>query len=202
MARGRRTDHTREELTELIIAEGSRIVAESGIEKLTAREISRRIGYSATTVLSVMGGPDAIITAVNTRTFGLWAHELDKALARHPEDRIGALVNAYFDFATRNPRLWIAIYEHKLPVGHDVPVAQAEARGRLTGIVLQEIMSLLPDGVQHVEELTASLIYTVHGHCHMWITGSSDLMGVRDVRACALARVREALQAAANSPRK
>ena len=196
MARGRRSHHSPEELRDLIIAEGSRIVTEEGIAALTAREIARRIGYSATTVLSAMGSPDAIVTAVNTRTFGLWVRELEKALERDPEDRIATLVNAYFDFAARNPKLWIAIYEHKLPVGHEVPDDQNEARGRLTAIVNAEVSHALRKSFDETKELTASLVYTVHGHCHMWITGSSDLMGIRDVRACALARVREALACA------
>lgn len=194
MARGRRSDHTPEQLRELIVAEGSRIVTESGIAALTAREISRRIGYSATTVLSAMGSPDAIVTAVNTRTFAFWVRELEKALERNPDDRIAALVNAYFDFAARNPKLWIAIYEHKLPVGHEVPEDQTQARGRLTALVNTEVANALGKPFDETRELTASLVYTVHGHCHMWITGSSDLMGIRDVRACALERVREALR--------
>lgn len=179
----------------MIVSEGARIVADRGIAALSAREIARQIGYSVTTVLSAMGGTEQIITAVNTRTFRMWAAELERALALKPSDRIAALVNAYFDFATRNPRLWIAIYEHHLPIGHVIPADQAAARRVLTGLVVREVQAALPPGVEGVEELTASLIHTVHGHCHLWITGSSDLMGVRDVRACALERVRDSLKA-------
>lgn len=197
MARGRRTEHSQDELRDLIVEEGSRIVAEGGMSALTAREVARRIGYSATTVLAAMGGPDSMVTAVNTRTFALWVNELERTLALDPQDRIAALVGAYFDFATRNPRLWMAIYEHRLPVGHAIPDGQAEVRGRLTGMVAAEVASHLGIPVDKAAELSASLIHTVHGHCHMWTTGSSDLMGIRDVRSCALARVRDSLAAAA-----
>ena len=85
------------------------------------------------------------------------------------------------------------------PVGHEVPEDQNEARGRLTSLVNREVSLVLGKEPDQTRELTASLVYTVHGHCHMWITGSSDLMGIRDVRACALARVQEALTAEGRS---
>jgi len=192
MARGRRSDHTPEQMLGLIVERGSEIVAESGISAVTAREVARGIGYSATTVLNIMGSADAIVTAVNTRTFGLWARRLEKALADKPDDRIAALVDAYFDFAQDNPRLWISIYEHK-PTDHEVPEEQMQERSQLTAIVAREIAAVLPDGVTDVEELTASLVHTVHGHCHLWITGTSEIMGLEDVRSSALQRVRDTL---------
>lgn len=192
MARGRRSDHTPEQMLELIVAKGSEIVAEGGVSAVTAREVARGIGYSVTTVLNIMGSADAIVTAVNTRTFGLWATRLEKALADKPEDRIAALVDAYFDFAQDNPRLWISIYEHK-PTDHEVPEDQMQERSQLTAIVAREIAAVLPDRATDVEELTASLVHTVHGHCHLWITGTSEIMGLKDVRASALERVRDTL---------
>ena len=192
MARGRRSDHTPEQMLELIVDRGSEIVAEGGISAVTAREVARGIGYSVTTVLNIMGSADAIITAINTRTFGMWARRLEKALADKPHDRIAALVDAYFDFAQDNPRLWISIYEHK-PTDHEVPDEQMQERSQLTAIVAREVAAALPVGTEGIEELTASLVHTVHGHCHLWITGTSEIMGLKDVRASALARVRDTL---------
>jgi len=199
MARGRRSDHNTEQMLELIIGQATDLVAAGGISAVTAREVARGIGYSATTVLNLMGSADAIVTAVNTRTFGLWADHLEKAMAERPEDRIAALVHAYFDFAQANPRLWISIYEHK-PTDHDVPEDQMRERSQLTAIVAREIASVLPAGTDGIEELTASLVHTVHGHCHLWITGTSEIMGLKDVRSAALDRVTETLAARGRLP--
>jgi hypothetical protein len=68
-----------------------------------------------------------------------------------------------------------------------------QERSQLTAIVAREIAAVLPDGATGVEELTASLVHTVHGHCHLWITGTSEIMGLTDVRASALERVRDTL---------
>lgn len=193
MKRGRRSDHTREQLRTLLATEGCTLLSEKGLSGFSARELARRIGYSVTTVIAAHGGQDGLIAAINTHSFDMWTQALQEALMNEPDDRIRALVEAYFDFAERHPLLWRSIYEHRLPDG--VPTAdQAERRGRLTRIVVDEIERLLGDRSQ-AEIVAPSLIATVHGHCHLWVTGASDLMGMDDPKGCALARIRQTLDA-------
>lgn len=197
MARGRRADTTREQLIELAITEGARLMAEVGYRDFSARELARRIGYSVTAVLTAMGGSDGLLLAVNTRTFVRWAEALERVLAAAPPDRIAALVSAYFAFARSNPKAWSAIYDHKLPFGEIIPEDQAEARGQLTRIVAAEIASALStDDHVLVASLTRSLVATVHGHCALELGGSYELMGGGSAEADALSRVRETLTVA------
>jgi AcrR family transcriptional regulator len=191
MKRGRRSEHTRDQLLELTISEGGRLLGEVGLAAFSARELARRIGYSVSTVLGVHGGGDGLAMAINTRTFALWTHALEAALSRTPDDRIAALVGAYFDFACRNPHLWRAIYEHRIPDGA-LPEDQAEARGRLTAVVVAEVARVVGSAAE-AEALTPSLVAVVHGHCHLWVTGAADLMGMVDARRAALDRVRASL---------
>lgn len=201
MARGRRSDHSRDEIAELIAAEGAQTIAADGLGAVSARELARRIGYSVSTVLTVMGSTEAIVTAINTRTFSIWADALEERLARNPDDRIAALVGAYFEFAERNRLLWMAIFEHK-PILAGIPEDQAAVRARLTGIVVDEVRRALPeDARDHAPALARSLIATVHGHCYYALTGSFALMGEDDPRGAALDRVRESIAAAAGRTR-
>ena len=101
---GRRSDHSREELEALILAEGHRLMAETGYARFSAREVAKRIGYSIGTIYNVFGSLDALLLAINSRTFALWAAWLRDKLAVAGEDRIAALVAGYFDFAERNPQ--------------------------------------------------------------------------------------------------
>ena len=43
---GRRSDHSRPELREIIVAEGHRQMHEVGFARFSAREVAKRIGYS------------------------------------------------------------------------------------------------------------------------------------------------------------
>jgi AcrR family transcriptional regulator len=196
---GRRSDHSRDELKAMMIAQGHKIMAETGFAGFSAREVARRVGYSIGTVYNLFGSLDFLLLAINTRTFAMWTEFVAGRLASGSGDRIGTLVQAYFDFAREHRRLWMAIYDHRLPAGVSLPPDDAEIRRGLTLIVIRELHALLPQRSDYaLERLARSLIATVHGHCIFALNGSFELMGETDPVGLALARVREAIAAAAN----
>jgi AcrR family transcriptional regulator len=193
---GRRSDHSRDELYALILEAGETLMAETGLASFSAREVAKRVGYSIGTIHNVFGNVDGLVMAINTQTFSLWAEALRARLADAHDDRIAALVRAYFDFARANPLRWSAIYAHRVAV-EAIPVDQVAVRGQLTGIVVDEVAAALgraPDDA--VGTLARSLVATVHGHCTFDADGSWAAMGQRDAQAAALARVRESIAAA------
>ncbi|MEH3038691.1 MAG: TetR/AcrR family transcriptional regulator [Sphingomonas paucimobilis] len=195
---GRRSDHSRQEIEQMLLTEGHRHLAEAGFARFSAREVAKRIGYSIGTLYNVFGSYDRFVVALNTRTFQLWARDLTAALAAGPEDRIRCLVESYFRFARTNRNLWRAIYEHHLPDDFVMEEEQDRQRGELTRIVVDEVAAALgPDRGDQAPTLARSLVATVHGHCLFDITGSFALMGEREPVEMALARVRESLAAAA-----
>ena len=118
---GRRSDHSRAELEQLILQEGHRQMAEQGFARFSAREVAKRIGYSIGTLYNVFGSYDRLILAINTETFRLWTADLTARLSEAGADRIRALVEGYFSFARQNRNLWMAIYDHRLPARHADP---------------------------------------------------------------------------------
>ncbi len=193
---GRRSDHTREELQELLVSQGHALLAQTGLTRLSGREIAKQAGYSVGTIYNVFGSLDHLIVAINSRSFEIWANDLRRTLDAGGDDRIGTLVAAYFAFAQQNPHLWSAIYEHHLPADFALPDEDAARRAALTAIVENEIDAALPaDSRADIALLTRSLIAVVHGHCSLAVTGSFALMGGDDPLECALARVREILAA-------
>lgn len=195
---GRRSDHTRAELEALILDEGHKLLAETGYAGFSARAVAKRIGYSIGTIHNVFGSHDALLTALNSQTFLLWAEALREKLGEGGEDRIAALVAGYFDFAERNPNLWMAIYDHRQPPDTAMPDEYRKLRAGLTGIVESEIARMLPaERAGRAAALARSLVATVHGHCFFELNGTFALLGETDARGAALARVRETLAAAA-----
>lgn len=195
---GRRSDHSRVELEELILSTGSAVLAETGLAGFSAREVARRIGYSIGTIHHVFGTADRLIAAINTRSFADWAASLRERLdAAGPDgDRIAALVAGYFGFAREHPHRWTAIFDHRLPADGGLTEADETGRGLLTQIVVEEIARAAGGEVDDdIATLSRSLIATVHGHCAFAISGAWALMGEAAPEAAALARVREALAA-------
>ena len=194
---GRRSDHNRQELAALIVAEGHRLLAETGFATFSAREVARRVGYSIGTIYNVFDSLDHLLIAINSRTFELWTDYLRERIEQGGDDRIRTLVQAYFDFAREHPKLWMAIYDHRLPPYMAMPERDMEKRRALTQIIFDEIARQLPARAYgEVEQLARSLIATVHGHCTYELNGSFALMGEREPVELALARVREAIAAA------
>ena len=193
---GRRSDHTPGELRELLVETGHALMAETGMARFSGREVAKRAGYSVGTIYNVFGSLDGLIAAINTRTFVAWAEHLRAAMDADPDDRIAALVRAYFSFALANPLLWSAIYEHRVADGPGLSEADMEQRAVLTGIVEAEVRAALPaDTPLDVARFARSLIAGVHGHCSYVVSGSFAMLDEPDPVGSALARVRESLRA-------
>ena len=162
---GRRSDHSRSELEALIVTEGRRQLAEVGLARFSARDVAKRIGYSIGTLYNVFGSYDGLMLAINARTLTLWAAHLRERLAASGEDRIATLVRGYFEFATDNPKAWIAIYEHHLADGGAAPDWYQAIAAELMGVVVGEIAAVLPEAEPDaLLALARSLVATVHGH--------------------------------------
>jgi AcrR family transcriptional regulator len=195
---GRRSDHSRAELEALILAEGHALMAEVGYARFSAREVAKRIGYSIGTIYNVFGSHNRLVMAINSHTFSLWAAAMRARLDADPADRIAVLVESYFDFASSNPNLWMAIYDHRIPADEELPEPYAAQRAGLTGMVEAEIARVIPaERRDRAQPLARSLVATVHGHCAFALTGTFALLGEHDPMGTALARVRETLAAAA-----
>ncbi|QNE32355.1 TetR/AcrR family transcriptional regulator [Sphingomonas sp. NBWT7] len=193
---GRRSDHSRDELTKLLVDAGTAVMAEKGFAAFSAREVTKRVGYTIGTIHNVFGNVDGLVTAVNTASFVEWSRTLVDYLDAAGEDRIAALVAGYFAFARDNPHRWAAIYDHR-PARETLSPEQQEMRGRLMRIVAAEVATALDRPVDEaLGTFARSLVATVHGHCSFAITGSWAAMGQHDPEAVALARVRESLAAA------
>lgn len=193
---GRRSDHTREELRALLIAEGHKLLAEQGLSRFSGREVAKRAGYTVGTIYNVFGSLDRLIGAINSHTFSLWAEFLRERLDQGGDDRIMSLVEGYFDFALAYPNLWSAIYDHRMSEGEELSESDYSQRAVLTAIVEEEMRAVLPDpDIPEAARFSRSLIATVHGHCSYVVSGTFALLEEPDPVGSALARVRESLAA-------
>ncbi|MCB2059065.1 MAG: TetR/AcrR family transcriptional regulator [Novosphingobium sp.] len=191
---GRRSDHTRDELREIIIREGHRQMEEAGFARFSAREVAKRIGYSIGTLYNVFGSYDHLILAINGRTLDLWLAYLERRLAGVEDDRLHVAVDAYFQFALDHRHAWTALFDFRLPEGEAPPEDYAVKLTAIVDAVEREVASELPP--EHADKapaLTRSLLATVHGHCFFALNGTFELLGVTDPLGTALERVRDAL---------
>jgi AcrR family transcriptional regulator len=110
---GRRSQHTPDELKELILGAARGIIDQSGFDGLSAREIARAIGYAPGTLYNMYRNLDEIVLRVETRVL----NELDGRVAdaMNGQSDHQALRNfgrAHVEFAYQTPTLWQLIQRH------------------------------------------------------------------------------------------
>lgn len=110
---GRRSTHTPDELRELIVSAGTRLVLDQGLAGLSAREIARKIDYSPGTIYNVFRDLDDVIFTIENRMLT----ELADAIEALPPDidtesRVSALAHTVIRFCLERPRLWCLLIEH------------------------------------------------------------------------------------------
>ncbi len=110
---GRRSQHTPEELRELILSATFRIVEANGFHALSAREIAREIGYAPGTLYNMFQNLDEILMRVEARVLADLERKLSEAMqARKDIDALRCFASQYVQFAYRSPRLWELIQRH------------------------------------------------------------------------------------------
>jgi AcrR family transcriptional regulator len=193
---GRRSDHSREQLREIIISAGHRQMLDVGFARFSAREVAKCVGYSIGTLYHVFGSYDGLILAINGRTLELWHAYLEARLEVDESngDRLTAAINAYFEFAILNRHAWTALYDFRLPDDVDPPAQYIEKVSAIMLLVEREIAAALPTERQaDAPALTRSLLATVHGHCFFALNGTFRMLGEDDPLAAARERVADAL---------
>lgn len=193
---GRRSDHSRAELREIMIAEGHRQMREVGFAHFSAREVAKRVGYSIGTIYNIFGSYDALILAINGRTLEMWLDYLESRLDSlgPDENRLERAIEAYFEFAVVNRHAWTAIYDFRLPDDTAPPQDYQEKVAAIITVVEREVTAALPLARQEeAPALTRSLLATVHGHCFFTLNGTFRMLGETDPLAAAYKRVVEAI---------
>lgn len=191
---GRRSDHSRPQLREMIVAEGHRQISEVGFARFSAREVAKQIGYSIGTVYNVFGSYDHLMLAINGRTLDMWLTYLKGRLQSANADRLRVAIEAYFDFAMAYRNAWSALYDFRLRESEPVTDTYRAKVTAITSIIVCELKAALPpERAEEADALARSLLATVHGHCVFVLNGTFQILGESDPLGAALKRVNEAV---------
>lgn len=177
----RRSDHSREELENLIIDAAKNIVINGGFQSLTARRIAKDIGYTVGTLYHVFGSMDGICFAVNKQTLDLLFHDLSNPThysnTADLSENLKAMTKIYMDFAHDNNALWLMIFNHALPQGEKSPDWYRQKVKSLFGPLEQILSPLFPEGKEHEKSLAARVLWSsIHGICYMEETQKTPLI--------------------------
>jgi AcrR family transcriptional regulator len=162
---GRRSIHTGAELKQLILDAAQDLIETDGLAGLSAREIAKRVGYSAGTIYNVFENLDDVILGVEARLLDALAERLDALpSSADPIAHVHALAHAYLQFTHERPKLWNLLFEHHLPAGAVVPEWYQEKLGGLLTRVEHALAPVMPRSDKPSLERAARVLWAgVHG---------------------------------------
>ena len=153
----------REELRAAIMAAAEARVAASGLADLGVREIAREAGCSSGMVYKLFASHDELVLAINARTLAALATAVATRLhgIDDPARAIGAMADAYLDFASANTPRWDALFAHRMVGGAGLPQWYADQRDRLFDSLAATIEAASPS--VSGGQFARTLFSAVHG---------------------------------------
>jgi AcrR family transcriptional regulator len=171
----RRSDHSREELTQLFLASARRFAESEGLSGIGARRIARDVGYTAGTIYNLFGSLDGLIVRLRGEALDeLYHRSKDTPLDAGPEENLRRLAAAYTDYVLEHPRLWQVVIEHRPPEG-SAPEWFREKVLRLMALIEQAIAPLFRPGEEPARLHHARVLWACyHGIISLQMTAEIE----------------------------
>lgn len=114
------------DLRRALVEAALELLLEGGTEALGMRELARRVGVSAAAPYRHFRDKQALIQAVAAAGFALFLEAVEAAKAGVPADeQLGAMAEAYVQFALRYPRLYKLMFSSELGKFEDKDLRRA-----------------------------------------------------------------------------
>ncbi len=123
------TTSGKQDLREACVAEALAIIDQHGLERLSLREVARRLGVSHQAPYKHFPSRDHILAEIVARAFTSFARHLDAHLVGDdPDTRMGNMGRAYLAYAHQHPLQYRLMFGTALPNAREHPRMMAEAK--------------------------------------------------------------------------
>lgn len=156
----------RRELTRKLLDAAEKRISSLGLDGLRARDVTNDAGCGLGTIYKCFTDLDDLIIHVNSATLSRLKQALTDASEglADPIEVLKALAFAYVEFAQSHSQLWRALFEHRLPEGHQVPDWHQQENTTLLGFITEPVTALEPDLTdQQLESRSRTLFAAIHG---------------------------------------
>ena len=179
----RRSEHSQEEIKEMVLKAAETIVNEEGFAELKVRKVAMEIGYTVGSVYMVFDNMADLIMHVKGRTLDDITEQLKQVIQHdNVEQTIKLLATTYLTFACQHFNRWNMIFEHRLTENEVVPEWYQQKVDNVFSLVETQFKGLSTANNEDQSKLAAHALWSgVHGICILSLTGKLDLVGVNNV---------------------
>lgn len=187
----RRSEHSLEEIREMVLSTAEAIVINEGYAALNARKTAMKIGYTVGSIYMVFTSMADLHMHIKARTLDdimLHLQQIEDVEAAHCLEE---LAKAYLRYASQNFNRWNMIFEHRLPSESGAYKWYQEKVDHIFALVEAQFAKLLPDCSDDQKKRAARALWGgVHGICALSLSGSLDIVGVDNVEEVVVLLVR------------
>lgn len=124
----RRSDHTRDELKQLILTRALEHLQTEPIQALSLRQLAKKVGYVPSSLLNVFGSYHYCLLAVSEIGIDRLYAICLQAQSEHQnaQQQVLAMALAYYEFAAAQTNLWRLMMSLTLPEGEEIPAHHAQ----------------------------------------------------------------------------
>ena len=169
---GRRNEHSREQIKQMAIEAGKKIIVEEGFSKLGARKIARAIGYTVGTLYNVFDNYLDIVLNINIGTLDDIKNHLEKSLVPGQEGvkAITTIGLTYVEYARENTNLWSALYDFQHPENTDMPEWYVDKVNSVFSLPVKALIPLFQGDMERAKNEARIIWGGVHGICLLGLT--------------------------------
>ena len=179
----RRSEHSQEEIKEMVLQAAETIVVEEGFSALKVRAVAMEIGYTVGSIYMVFNNMSDLIMHIKGRTLDDIADKLSQTINNEEADKnIDLLAKTYLNYASQNFNRWSMIFEHRLTEDETVPDWYQQKVDHIFSLVEAEFKKLSTIHNEEQNSIAARALWSgVHGICILSLTGKLDLVGIGDI---------------------
>lgn len=166
----RRSEHTREELTQMAVDSGVALIKGRGFQNFSARAVAADMGYTVGTLYHLFNNLDTFILHINAQTLDKWLARFKKLKPGRPEMRARAFAQSYYGFARDNYNLWTALFEHKMKP-EEIPDWYKPKMIQMFAAFEETILPHAENDSKKASKLAKTLWASVHGICVLSLAG-------------------------------
>ena len=143
-------------------------IAIGGLSTLKARPLAQQAGCSVGAIYNIFEDLDALVMAVNGRTFRRLGAFVSEAMAAaadaSPNAQMVTMSHGYLHFASAHTNLWRALFDLEMSSEGQVPDWYLQELGAVFGLIAAPLSRLFPDMArQELQLMVRALFSSVHG---------------------------------------
>lgn len=163
-----KTEERRAKLRQKLIEIAESKIASDGLHKLKARDLAKDAGCALGAIYTHFEDMQALIMAVNGRTFQRLGATVSEAVAdKRPDDPHTSLIVmscAYLQFAADNTNLWRALFDLEMSSDGSVPAWYLAELAKVFALIATPLAEIYPNKTRPELDLSVRALFSaVHG---------------------------------------